>query len=128
MKKKSTILLTWIYISILICISIVSFSACSINDVGSSNGDAYEEKLLGTWVSQSGKNTIMYVFEKDSNGQYTASVITSSGGTPDIYSFDKFSASKRVITLNQNGKQTKWNYFFEDEYLYIEDLEFEKFK
>ena len=42
--------------------------------------------------------------------------------------FDEFSASRTVITFRQDGKQTKNNYYFEDGYLYIDGLEFEKFE
>ena len=123
MKKKSRILLMWLCLIILIGASVGLFSACAADGLDSSSG-AYEEKLLGTWVCHSGTNTIMYVFEKEADGTYTAGCITSSG----IYAFDEFSASKRVITFRQNGKQTKHNYFFEDDYLYIDDLEFERVK
>ena len=111
MKKKNHVLFILIFILIWIFAMLISFSAFSAND-GKPEISSNEEKLLGTWICQSGKNTVMYVFEKESNGQYSASLSTSSGSTPEIYFFDEFSASKRVITFRQNGKQTKHKYFF----------------
>ena len=88
----------------------------------SCSSSQYEEKFLGTWVSSSGGQTIMYTFEyKD--GVYSARCIT---GDYDTYLFDKYSASSKVITFYQDGTSTKHYYSFEDGYLYIDELEFEK--
>lgn len=87
----------------------------------------YEDELIGKWGCHSGGKSIIYFFEEDEDGSYTASCATSYGGSaPQIYMFDEFSASKKVITFKQDGKQTKHYYYFEDGYLYIDDLEFEK--
>ena len=90
---------------------------------------ANEDKFLGTWVSSSGGTTIMYTFKKDTDGTYSASCSTSqSYGTPKVYLFEKYTASGKVVTFYQNGKQTKNYYSFEGGYLYLDNLEFEKWK
>ena len=110
--KKTTLFL---FIVLIITTSLLSCSS-----------ESYEDKLLGKWVCASGGQIIMYEFEKDTEGNYTATCATSvSGSSPDIYMFDEYSASGKVITFKQDGKQTKSNYSIEDGYLYIDGLEFE---
>jgi len=119
MKKLSSLLIS----VLLICTLTFAFAACS-----SSNYEDYEDELLGRWVTSSNGKTIMYSFDKESDGTYKAACATQSSwsSSPSIYMFDEFSASETVITFKQDGKQTKHYYHFADGYLYIDGLEFEK--
>ena len=113
-------------LSVILVLIICLVTICSCESA--SNGN-YEEKLLGTWVTSSGGETIMYFFEKEDDGTYTAGCITQHKDySRETYMFDEFSASRTVITFRQDGKQTKNNYYCEDGYLYIDGLEFEKFE
>ena len=115
MKKNLSLLFT----TFIICTLVFAVTSCSFGN--------YEDKLLGQWGCHSGGKSIIYEFEKNDQGDYTATCGTSNGiGSPQIYMFDEFSASSSVITFKQGGKQTKHNYSFEDDYLYIDGLEFEK--
>ena len=117
MKKLASLVLVFAITATLLTV----MSSCETSN--------HEDKLLGTWVCSSGGKTIMYTFEKEENGDYTAVCATTYGSSsPSIYMFDEFSASRTVITFRQDGKQTKNNYYFEDGYLYIDGLEFEKFE
>ena len=104
----------------LIIFTTVSFISCSTT---------YEYLFLGTWVCASGYQQIFYQFKKKDDGTYYAFGSTKSGsGTAKDYMFDEYSATRTVLTFKQSGgKQTKHNYYFEDGYLYIDGLEFEKF-
>lgn len=106
-----------ILISLVLMVSVVACSESTSN---------YEDKFIGNWGCISGNKSIMYFFEKDDNGNYTAMCATTVGGDHNMYAFDKYTASSKVITLYQDGTATKYNYSFEDEYLYLDGLEFEK--
>ena len=88
-----------------------------------------EDQFLGTWITSSGNDMIMYTFSKDADGNYSAVGGGWNNGTRfGPYLFDRYSASDSVLTFYQDGKSTKHYYSFKGEYLYIDNLEFEKDK
>ncbi len=111
-----------LFLSVLLLLfSTFSFISCSTSKT-------YEDQFLGFWICSSGGKIISYQFKQNDDGTYYALGSTKYGSEPQsTYWFDEFSASRTVLTLKQKGgKQMKYYYSFEGEYLYLDGLEFER--
>lgn len=83
----------------------------------------YEEKLIGTWAGSSSEGAVIYSFYRE-NGKYKASCGSSvyDKSDPDIWLFDKFTATSKTVTLYSDGKNITFEYSFKNGCLWFDGM------
>ena len=116
-----------IAILLILVLMVFALTACSMFDSFSSN-DVSEEDLIGSWGCNSGSTTMVYTFERETNGTHTAVLAISKGyGTPEIYMFDSYEIDGNTVILSQNGKRISYEFSLNGNILVMDGITFNKF-